>query len=68
MKKRPSLLECWSASMMLRPASARKPLTAAISPGLSGQASSRRVVGCSVIRASSLASAGKVKWQIAHRA
>jgi hypothetical protein len=45
MKKRPSRLECWSASTMLRPASARKPLTAAIRPGWSGQASSRRDVG-----------------------
>ena len=35
---------------MLSPASARKPLTAAISPGRSGQASSRRDVGCSAIR------------------
>jgi hypothetical protein len=51
MKKRPSLLECWSASTMLRPASARKPLTAAISPGRSGQASRRRVVGFSAIPA-----------------
>jgi hypothetical protein len=53
MKNRPSWLECWSASRMLRPASARKPLTAAISPGRSGQASSRRVVGVSSMRASS---------------
>jgi hypothetical protein len=45
MKKRPSPLECWSASTMLRPASARKPLTAAIRPGRSGQASSSREVG-----------------------
>jgi len=44
MKNLPSLLECWSASTMLSPASARKPLTAAISPGRSGQASSRRVL------------------------
>ena len=35
---------------MLRPASARKPLTAAISPGRSGQASSSRDVGLSVMR------------------
>src|SRR5690349_9637604 len=49
MKKRPSLLECWSASMMLSSASARKPLTAAINPGRSGQASSRRVVGVAAI-------------------
>jgi hypothetical protein len=56
MKKRPSLLECWSASTMLSPASARKPLTAAISPGRSGQASSRRDVGVSAIPASSPAS------------
>ena len=45
MKSRPSPLECWSASTMLSPASARKPLTAAIRPGRSGQASSSRVVG-----------------------
>jgi hypothetical protein len=38
---------------MFSPASARKPLTAAISPGRSGQASSRRVVGVSAIRTSS---------------
>ena len=50
MKSRPSPLECWSASTMLSPASARKPLTAAISPGRSGQASRRRDVGCSAIR------------------
>ena len=37
MKKRPSPVECWSASTMLRPASARKPLTVAISPGRSGR-------------------------------
>src|SRR5215204_6943137 len=49
MKRRPSPLECWSASTMLSPASARKPLTAAIRPGRSGQASSRRDVGRSVI-------------------
>ena len=53
MKKRPSAVECWSASTMLSPASARKPLTRAISPGRSGQASSRRVVDCSAIRGSS---------------
>ncbi len=45
MKNRPSAVECWSASTMLRPASARKPLTRAINPGRSGQASSSRVVG-----------------------
>jgi hypothetical protein len=50
MKKRPSALECWSASMMLSPASERKPLTAAISPGRSGQEISRRDVDCSAIR------------------
>src|SRR3954447_7893008 len=53
MKKRPSAVECWSASTMLSPASARKPLTRAISPGRSGQASSKRVVDCSAIRKSS---------------
>jgi hypothetical protein len=51
MKSLPSPLECWSASTMLSPASARKPLTAAISPGRSGQAIRRRDVGaCSAIR------------------
>jgi hypothetical protein len=53
MKKRRSSLECWSALTMLSLASARKPLTAAISPGRSGQASSRRVVGFSAIGESS---------------
>jgi hypothetical protein len=50
MKKRPSPVECWSASTMLRPASARKPLTVAISPGRSGQARRSRDVECSAIR------------------
>ena len=47
----PRRVECWSASTMLSPASARKPLTAAIRPGRSGQASSRRDVECSAIGA-----------------
>jgi len=45
MKKRPSAVECWSTSTMFSPESARKPLTRAISPGRSGQASSSREVG-----------------------
>jgi hypothetical protein len=53
MKKRPSPVECWSASTMLSPASARKPLTLAISPGWSGQASRRRVVEFSAMPESS---------------
>jgi hypothetical protein len=51
MKNRPSAVECWSTSTMLRPASARKPLTVAISPGRSGQARSSRDVeiGASIL-------------------